>query len=274
MNMEKKVVLVTGGTSGIGKAIAGHLHEKGFNVYGAARRPEVAQGSPFPVLKLDVDSDESVAQCMSRLIASAGKIDILINNAGFGIAGPVEENSIAEAKAQFETNYFGVVRMCRSVLPYMREAHKGLIINISSLGGLVSVPFHAHYCASKFAVEGLTEGLRLEVACFGIKVVLIEPGDYKTGFTSYRKISGAAKDGCPYNPQFINSLKKMEASELSGPEPDPIARLVLRIIKTPSPKLRYHIAPAPKNLMPALKRILPWSAIEKIIASNYGINRS
>ncbi|MFA6449595.1 MAG: SDR family oxidoreductase [bacterium] len=273
MNTEKKVALVTGGTSGIGKAIAAHLHEKGHKVYAAARRPEAAQGSPFPVLKLDVDSDVSVAGCMAKLIADEGKIDVLINCAGFGITGPVEENTIAEAKAQFETNYFGVVRMCRASLPHMRAARKGLIVNISSLGGLVSVPFHAHYCASKFAVEGLTEGLRLEVASFGIKVVLVEPGDYKTGFTSCRKIADSSKDECPYNPQFINSLKKMEAGELNGPEPYPIARLVGRIIETPSPKLRYPVAPPPQNLMPPLKRLLPWSVIEGIIASNYGIKR-
>jgi NAD(P)-dependent dehydrogenase (short-subunit alcohol dehydrogenase family) len=274
MNMDTKVVLVTGGTSGIGKTIAGHLHAKGHKVYGAARRPEALRDSPVPVVKLDVDSDESVAYCVSQIIASEGKIDVLINSAGFGIAGPVEENSMAEVKAQFETNYFGVVRMCRAALPHMRDARKGLIINISSLGGLVSVPFHAHYCASKFAVEGLTEGLRLEVARFGIKVVLVEPGDYKTGFTSGRKIAAASKDDSPYNPQFKNSLKKMEAGELNGPEPAPIARLVARIIDTKSPKLRYPVAPFPQNLMPPLKRLLPWSAIEKIIASNYGIDRN
>jgi NAD(P)-dependent dehydrogenase (short-subunit alcohol dehydrogenase family) len=273
MNSDKKIVLVTGGTSGIGKAVAERLREKGYKVFGAARRPEVLQGALFQVVRLDVDSDESVAQCMSRLIADEGGIDVLVNNAGFGITGPVEESSMAEVKAQFETNYFGVVRMCRAALPHMRAAGKGLIINISSLGGLVSVPFHTHYCASKFAVEGFTEGLRLEVARFGIKVVLVEPGDYKTGFTSCRKIACVSDIDNPYNPQFINSLKKMEAGELNGPEPTPVARLVARIIETRSPKLRYPIAPAPQNLMPALKRLLPWSAIEKIIASNYGIDR-
>jgi NAD(P)-dependent dehydrogenase (short-subunit alcohol dehydrogenase family) len=272
MSSEKKVVLVTGGTSGIGKAIAVHLHEKGYRVYGAARRPEAAQGAPFQVVKLDVDSDASVEQCVSQLVAAEGGIDVLVNGAGFGITGPVEENTIEEAKAQFETNYFGVVRMCRAALPRMRAARKGLIVNISSLGGLVSVPFHAHYCASKFAVEGLTEGLRMEVARFGIKVVLVEPGDYKTGFTSGRKVGCASQNDCPYNPQFINSLKKMEESELKGPEPAPIARLVARIIETPSPKLRYAVAPPPQNLLPPLKRLLPWSIIEKIIASNYGID--
>jgi len=274
MDTDKKVVLITGGTSGIGKAIALHLHEKGYRVYGAARRPEAAKDAPFKTVRVDVNSDESVAECVAGLIAAEGRIDVLVNNAGFGVAGPVEENSIEDVKAQFETNYFGVVRMCRAVLPHMRAARKGLIINTSSLGGIVSVPFHAHYCASKFAIEGLTEGLRMEVARFGIKVALIEPGDYKTGFTSGRKICDETKNECPYNPEFISSLKKMEESEMNGPEPAPVARLVGRIIETKSPRLRYPVAPPPQNLMPALKRLLPWSIIEKIIASNYGIKLS
>ncbi len=271
MGSGRKVVLVTGGTSGIGRAIADYLHEKGYTVYGAARKPEAAKDARFKVVRLDVDSDESVAECVSRIVAAEGGIDVLVNGAGFGITGPVEENSMDEVKAQFETNYFGVVRMCRAVLPHMRAARKGLIINISSLGGLVSVPYHAHYCASKFAVEGLTEGLRLEVAQFGIKVAMVEPGDYKTGFTAGRKMACASQVECAYNPQFENSLRKMEESERKGPPPTPIARLVARIIETPSPKLRYPIAPPPQNLMPPFKRLLPWSVIEKIIAGTYGI---
>ena len=274
MKSDPKIILVTGGTSGIGKAIAEHLHGKGHKVYGAARRPEAAAGARFNLVKLDVNSEDSIAQSVSRIIADEGRIDVLVNNAGFGVAGPVEENPVADAKAQFETNYFGVVRMCQAVLPHMRAARKGLIVNISSLGGLVSVPFHAHYCASKFAVEGFTEGLRMEVARFGIKVALVEPGDYKTGFTSCRKITCDSQSKSPYNPEFINSLKKMEESEMNGPEPAPIARLVERIIETRSPKLRYPVAPPPQNLLPTLKRILPWGAIERIIASNYGIKLS
>ncbi len=271
-NFDKKVVLVTGATSGIGKTIAEHLHFKGYIVYGAARRPEHVSTPSFPVLKLDVTSDDSVMDCVNRIIRDEKKIDVLINNAGFGIAGPIEENSIEEAMAQFDTNYFGVVRMCKAVIPHMRAAGHGLIINISSIGGLVCVPFQAHYCASKFAVEGLSEGLRLEVARFGIKVVLIEPGDFKTDFPSCRRIDDMSKNESPYNPFFMNSIKMMEKGEMCGPEPTPIALTVENIIKTKSPNLRYTVANMPQNLIPPLKRLLPWKIIEKIIAKNYRLD--
>jgi len=267
-NLDKKVVLVTGATSGIGKTIAEHLNGKGYIVYGAARRPEHVSTSDFPILKLDVTSDNSVTDCVNRIIEVEKKIDVLINNAGFGIAGPIEENAIEEAKAQFDTNYFGVVRMCKAVIPHMRAAGNGLIINISSIGGLVCVPFQTHYCASKFAVEGLSEGLRLEVARFGIKVVLIEPGDFKTGFPSCRRIDDMSKIDSPYNPYFINSIKMMEQGELCGPEPTPIAHQVEKIIKKKAPRLRYTVAHMPQNLIPPLKRLLPSKVIEKIIAKN------
>jgi short-subunit dehydrogenase len=268
---DKKIVLVTGATSGIGKAIADHLHDNGNKVYGAARRPENLSSSLFPVLKLDVTSDDSVLNCVNQIIAEEKRIDVLVNNAGFGIAGPIEENSIEEAKAQFDTNYFGMVRMCKAVIPHMRAAGKGLIINISSIGGIVCVPFQAHYSASKFAVEGLSEGLRLEVARFGIKVVLIEPGDFKTGFPSCRRINDMSKTDSPYNPCFMNSIKMMEKGELCGPEPTPIARQVEKIMRKKSPKLRYTVASFPQNIIPPLKRLLPWKVIERIIASNYKI---
>ncbi|HPI78154.1 MAG TPA: SDR family oxidoreductase [bacterium] len=271
-NLDRKVVLVTGATSGIGKTIAEYLHSMGYIVYGAARRPEHVSKLSFPVLKLDVTSDDSVMDCVNRIINDEKKIDVLINNAGFGIAGPIEENSIEEAKAQFDTNYFGVVRMCKAVIPHMRAAGNGLIINISSIGGLVCVPFQAHYCASKFAVEGLSEGLRLEVARFGVKVALIEPGDFKTGFPSCRRIDDMSKNESPYNPFFMNSIKMMEKGELCGPEPTPIALQVEKIIRKKTPKLRYTVAHMPQNLIPPLKRLLPWKIIEKIIAKNYRLD--
>lgn len=268
--MKKKTILITGATSGIGLSIAGHLHAVGHDVIGAARNPDRAVGAAFRLVKLDVDSDDSVSACVNEIAAAGKRIDVLINNAGVGIAGSVEETSAEEAKAQFETNYFGAARMCRAALPGMRAAGKGLIINISSLGGLASAPFHAHYCASKFAIEGLSEGLRMEVAPFGVNVVLVEPGDFKTGFTAGRKVAAEACGSSPYNPRFAKSLKKMEESEMNGPDPIMIAKLVARIIDHPSPKFRYAVAAPPQNLMPALKRFLPWSAIEKIISSHYG----
>lgn len=271
MSNKRKTVLVTGATSGIGKCIAMRLHGKGYKVYGAARRPEAAGEPGFPVVRLDVDSDDSVEECVRGIIAAEGSIDVLVNNAGFGIAGSVEETSVEEARAQFETNYFGALRMCRTVLPGMRAKGSGLIVNMSSIAGLVSTPFQVHYCASKFALEGLAEGLRMEVKPFGIKVALVEPGDFKTGFTAGRKVAAAADKGGAYGKRFAVALKKIVEAEENGPEPSRIAETVERIIKTPNPKLRYVIAPAPQNLIVPLKRALPWDAIEKIVMANFGV---
>ena len=152
----------------------------------------------------------------------------------------------------------------------MRERRSGLIINLSSLGGLVSVPFHGLYCASKFAVEGLTEALRLEVAPFGVKVSLVEPGDYKTGFTSVRKICGAARNCSPYSDIFEKSLTAMEKSEKSAPPPDDVARLIVKIVETPRPKLRYCVAPGAQKLVPFAEKFFPRAVLDSIITSQYG----
>src|SRR6266498_4866639 len=168
--MAQKVVIVTGASSGIGKSCAEYLKQRGHKVYCASRSTEdqLSDGK----ISLDVDNDDSVNRAVQRVFEHAGRIDVVINAAGFGIVGAVEDTAIAEAKTQFETNFFGVVRVCKAVLPVMREQGSGLIINISSIAGLVSLPFQAFYSASKFALEGMTEGLRMEVAPFGVRIVL------------------------------------------------------------------------------------------------------
>lgn len=270
MHNKSKVILVTGTSSGMGLACASHLHDCGYGVYGSARRDSLSNPD-FEVLKMDVDSDESVNDCVGRLIEREGKIDVVVNCAGFRITGSVEDTSIEEAKAQFETNFFGVMRVCRAVLPGMRERGAGLIVNISSLGGLISAPFHGVYCASKFAVEGMTEALRMEVARFGIKVVLVEPGDFKTKFTGNRKKTEASQTNAAYKTQFENSLKAMEHAEQRGPEPTAVAKLVKKIIETPNPKLRYVAAPGVQPLAPLMKRFLPWSVCENIFMKYFGV---
>ncbi|MFH1743990.1 MAG: SDR family NAD(P)-dependent oxidoreductase, partial [bacterium] len=209
--------------------------------------------------------------CFEEILEKENGIDVVINCAGFGLAGSVEDTSTEEAKSQFETNFFGVMRVCRAALPGMRERGSGLIVNISSLGGLISAPFHGVYCASKFAVEGVTEALRMEVARFGIKVVLVEPGDFKTKFTGNRKKTEASQTNPAYQEQFENSLRAMEQAEQRGPEPAILARLIRKIIETPNPKLRYVAAPGMQPLAPLLKRILPWSVCEKIFMKHFGV---
>lgn len=174
-----KNVLITGTSSGFGKATANHLSNIGYNVVGTSRNPLKTENN-YKIVMLDLRDDESVQTAISEATQIMGSIDILINNAGYGLSGPIEETSIDEAKEQLEVNFWGMFRMTKAVLPDMRKQQKGLIINISSLAGLIGLPFQGFYSASKFAMEGFTEALRVEVKQFGIHVVNINPGDYHT----------------------------------------------------------------------------------------------
>ena len=187
---ERKVALVTGASSGIGEATAGQLAAAGFRVFGGSRTAAAGRGTAVEHVVLDVRDDGSVRDGVGQILRTAGRIDVLVNNAGYLCAGAVEEVSAAEAQAQFETNYFGVARVTAAVLPGMRERRAGHIITISSLTGLAAVPFWGHYSASKFAVEGLMEALRHEVRPFGIGVALVEPGAIRTPFGSRPQSAG------------------------------------------------------------------------------------
>lgn len=211
---------------------------------------------------MDVDDEDSVRRAVGQVIEKEGRIDVVVNCAGFGIAGAVEDTSIEEAKAQFETNFFGVLRVCQAVLPIMREQGSGLIINISSIAGLISVPFQGFYSASKFALEGLTEALRLEVSPFGIRVVLVEPGDFQTGFAANRRKVAHSDNTTAYGDRLAKALSVSEKDESKGHHPIAIARLIERIIRNPSPKLRYSVGPLFERLTPALKHILPYRLTE------------
>src|SRR6058998_1295203 len=175
-----QTVLVTGTSSGIGQAIARLLAERGFNVFGTARKPAAGRSSNVTMVALDVRSDDSVRSCVQQVLSQTGRIDVLVNNAGYTLMGAAEETSLDEAKAQLETNFFGVVRMVKAVLPRMRKAGSGKIINIGSLAGITAIPFGSFYTASKFALEGYTEALWHELRPFGIHATLIEPGFVST----------------------------------------------------------------------------------------------
>src|SRR6266487_748712 len=230
-----QTVLVTGASSGIGQAIAQLLTARGFTVYGTSRKPT---GKLIP---LDVRSDESVRACVNRV----GKIDVLVNNAGYSLMGSAEETSVDEAKAQLETNFFGVVRMVKAVLPAMRQARAGKIITIGSLAGITAIPFGAFYTASKFALEGYTEALWHELRPFGIHVTLIEPGFIATpplaAYNGIRQRATAALD------QHVKD----------GISPDAVAKRVLRVVQSRSPSLRYRVG-TDAAWLPRLKNVLPW----------------
>ena len=188
----QKVVLITGASSGVGQSTARVLSQKGYRVFGTSRNPDTVEAMPgVQIVSLDVRSDESVAACMKAVTNESGRIDVLVNNAAYELAGALEETSIKEAKDQFETNFFGVVRMVKAVLPLMRQQREGQIINVSSLSGLSSIPFMGFYSASKFAVEGYTEALRLELQPFNIHVSLTEAGFLKTPMMNKRQVSAA-----------------------------------------------------------------------------------
>jgi NAD(P)-dependent dehydrogenase (short-subunit alcohol dehydrogenase family) len=264
-----RVVLVTGASSGIGRACADTLHQEGCRVYGASR---TAPQAPWTPLRMDVGDEESVGAGVAEVLGAEGRIDAVVNCAGYGIAGAVEDTSIDEAKGQFDTNFFGVLRVCRAVLPSMREHRSGTIVNVSSIAGLVSLPFQAFYSASKFALEGMTEALRMEVRPFGIHVVLVEPGDTRTCFTANRrKTEGALCEHSPYRSAFDEAMGVVENEEQAGVDPGPVAKVVARVVRAGAPSLRYTVGPTMQRLAPLIRGVLPYSVYETLMRKHYGV---
>ncbi|HCW05644.1 MAG TPA: hypothetical protein DGK91_14680 [Clostridium sp.] len=272
MEKEKKVVFITGASSGIGKAVAIYLASKGLVVYGTSRKGRTDKElDKFHVkmLKMDVREDQSVSEAVEEVISREGRIDVLFSNAGTGISGPLEETSIEEYKDLFESNFFGMVRVMKEVLPHMRRAGKGLVINSSSIGGLIGLPYQGVYSSSKFAVEGFSEALSKELKPFGIKVVILEPGDFKTGFTKGRKFSSLIKKNSAYYDDFLKTVSVFEYDEVNGCNPELIGKLLYKIINTNNPKLRYPVGYLNQKLSLVLKRFLPERIFEKIIIDYY-----
>lgn len=271
-----RVVLVTGASSGIGQCCAVLLARKGYRVYGASRRgvcaspacPGETAGALLP-LAMDVTRDDSVRRACDSVFEREGRLDILINSAGKGIAGSLEDTSPDEAREQFEVNLFGVLRVCRAVLPMMREQRSGYIVNIGSIGGVVAIPYQGVYSASKFALEGLTECLRMEVKGFGIRVVLIEPGDHRTGFTKNRRLTEGSSKNPAYQAACERAIRRMAEDEQTGPLPDNVAHLVYKVVRTRHPRLRYTAGPAAQRAAVWLKRLAPYALVERIITAYY-----
>ena len=272
MTQAAKVVLITGVSSGFGKAIAEALHARGFCVYGTTRAvPAPETGGSFRSITMDVDSDASVAEGVERILREQGRIDVLVNNAGFGVAGAIEDTTVEEARAQLETNFLGTHRTCRAVLPAMREQRSGRIVNIGSLAGLVSVPFQAFYCATKYAVEAYTEALRMEVRPFGIHVSLVEPGDFATGFTAKRRMVRASGPSSVYDERCRAAVGRMAADEARNTDIGPVVRQVIAVVESTKPRLRYPVANLLQRTMVALRPALPARWFEFLIMDNYGI---
>lgn len=222
------------------------------------------------MLPLDVTVQSTVTATVERVLADAGHIDVLVNCAGFGIAGSIEDTTPEEALEQFETNFFGVHRMCRAVLPDMRRRTSGRIITVSSIGGLIALPYQGAYAATKFALEGLMEALRMELRPFGISVVLIEPADFVTAFTSRRRITADAADSSSaYTERFRRALDVIESDETGGSDPEVFAKLVERVVTARNPRLRYTVGEPSERLAAMLKRVVPGRVFEPIIRRHY-----
>ncbi len=240
----KKVILVTGASSGIGKATALQLIEEGHIVYGAARRRSKMQDlvdAGGKVLEMDVTDHEQVKRQIADLIAEEGRIDTLVNNAGFAIWGPVEETSYENARRQFEVNIFGLAEVTKAVIPTMRRQNSGKIINISSIGGKIYTPLGAWYHATKHALEGWSDCLRLELKQFGIDVVIVEPGAIKTEFGSVMNHNFTADDSGPYGALAKAMTLAVEDSYKPGKSSPPsvIAQTISKAIKARKPRTRY-----------------------------------
>lgn len=263
-----KVVLITGGSSGIGKSIGEFLHHKGFIVYGTSRNPENFPNSIFPLKEMDVRNVESIKRAVAQLINENGKLDILINNAGVGITGPLEELPTVEIKNNFETNFFGVIDAIKVVLPQMRSQKSGLIINITSIAGYMGLPYRSVYSASKGALELITEALRMEVKSFGIQITNIAPGDFATNIAAGRFHAPLLKNSA-YEIPYGNTLKLMDEHVNTGGNPNQMAEAVYKIILNPNPKIHYKVGAFMQKFSIVLKRILPDKIYEKVLMNHY-----
>jgi NAD(P)-dependent dehydrogenase (short-subunit alcohol dehydrogenase family) len=274
---DKKVVLITGASSGIGKACADYLHESGYRVYGTSRSgtepKQIDFDSPdsYPLLKADVNDQQSVDSLIDTLLNRESKIDVLLNNAGISSVGAMEDFSMDEIRNQMETNFFGAVRMIQAVLPGMRKERSGLVINVSSIGGVMGLPFQAFYSASKFALEGVSESLRLELDEFGIKIVVIQPGNYDTPITENRRLIKKSQMDSAYARNFENAYQVIRDKEKTGHSLLEIGQLVAKIIRTPKPKLRYMVGPLNEKMVKPYKTFFPFRLFEWLVRYYYNI---
>jgi len=273
--MSRRVALVTGGSSGIGEETALHLKRDGFDVYAVARRVDRLQAladQGIEVFAMDVTDDASMKSGVHRVIDEQGRIDVLVNNAGYGSYGAVEDVPIDEARRQFEVNVFGLARLIQLVTPHMREAGQGRIINVSSIGGKFYEPLGAWYHATKFAVEGLSDSLRIELRPHGIDVVIIEPGPIRTEWNalSRQNLVAQSADGA-YAEQARKVARTMARGDrrLMSSGPQVVARKILKAATSSSPRARYPVGKGASTIVTA-RKLLPDVAFDAIVRRMYG----
>ena len=267
--VDPKTVLITGATSGIGRAAADLLKREGYVVFGTSRRPARDPEAGFEMLALDVRSDSSVEACIGAVLARTGRLDALVNNAGYALMGAVEETTVEEARAQFETNFFGVVRMTHAVLPVMRRQGQGTIVQVGSLAGSVAIPFAGFYSATKFALEGLSEAFWHELKNSEIRVVLVQPSFARTHLASRSKVVGSEVGG--YAVTRGRVFDAINRAVDAGTSPERIAQVIFRAIQSRSPRLRNPVG-LQASLLPVLKALLPWSAFSGGVRKRFDVD--
>lgn len=254
---------MTGGSSGLGKAIGEELAAKGYRVYGTSRH--VGQQSlPFPLIELDVTRPTTITPAIEKILNIEGKIDVLINNAGVGMAFPLEEVAIPDVEKLFDTNVFGALRISQAVLPHMRKARRGMILNISSIGGTVGLPYRGIYCASKAALDMITATLRMEVLRFGIQVTSIAAGDIRTPIKEHW-IARYEDEHSEYSASFRRVVNAAGAEVDKGTPPEAMAQKIEQIIRSGNLNAVYTVGKPMQRLSMVIKRILPASWFERII---------
>ncbi len=263
-----KVVLITGGSSGIGKSIGEFLLQKGYIVYGTSRNPDNYKNSKFPLVALDVRDNKTIIESIDKVIGIESRIDVLINNAGVGITGAVEEIPEEEIKNNFETNFFGPLNVIKAILPQMRSQNSGLIINVTSIAGFMGLPYRGIYSASKAALGIITESFRMEIKDFNIRMTTVAPGDFATNIAAGR-YHAPLKDNSPYKEKYGSVLHDIDDHVDKGNDPDMVAKMVLKVIETKNPKVHYKVGAFMQKFSVVLKNILPSKVYEKLLVNHY-----
>ncbi|UII79291.1 SDR family oxidoreductase [Flagellimonas sp. CMM7] len=267
--MDRKVVLITGGSSGIGKSIGTYLTSKGFKVYGTTRNPKkYPDFDAFELLQLDVRLPESIQKTVSEIIFKEGKLDVLVNNAGVGITGPIEETPHEEILNVFDINFHGPVHVMKAVLPQMRKQGGGKVINITSIAGYMGLPYRGYYSAAKGALGILTEALNMEVKDFGISISNLAPGDFATNIAAGRYHAPVTEDSA-YQKPYQKTLDLINEHVDSAGDPIQVAEKVYAIIQKRNPKIHYPVGEFTQRLSLFLKKILPDKLYEKLLLNHY-----
>jgi NAD(P)-dependent dehydrogenase (short-subunit alcohol dehydrogenase family) len=263
----QRIVVVTGSSSGIGFETSLLLAKSGFYTYATVHKLE-GEGSrqiidiakkeklPLEIVQLDVNSDESVTDTINSIVKKHNRIDVIVNNAGYALGGALEETSMDEIRKQFETNFFGAVRVMRAAIPFMRSQRSGKIVNITSMGGRISIPLSTFYHGSKFALERVSESLQYELEPFGIKMILIEPGAVGSNFWKSIKIAnGATSPNSPYTQLADNMSKTFKKMEENAMHPSEVAKTILDVVTSDDPQLRYVVGNDATKIIEARKNI-------------------